>query len=344
MIVLARVPSGTKETPLKRAALVLLTVALSLGGACAKQIKVDADGARVVAKDAYIYGYPLLENYRVMYAYAVYKDSGHYRAPFNTLAVVTPDTAKTDSTAHRAAPAPPFATAWLDLRKEPVVITVPAMKEGSRYDIQLIDLYTYHFGELGSAKDGIAGGSYLIVPPDWSGKTPDKITRVIGSETSFAFVIIRGRGSDIEATAATEAFLMAFDVERLSHFLDIKAPKSDVVIFPPYSQDTVNTPNFFQYLNFLLQFCPVHPSEIHERAEFAKLGIAAGKRFDIAFMNQDVLDAVKTGMADARAEIASAVAKTPEAHARYGTRADLKNDFLARAVAARINLYGPPKM
>jgi hypothetical protein len=321
----------------------VLALVVPLSISCAKKIKVNPEEARVVAKNAYIYGYPIIENYKVMYAYALYKDSGTYRAPFNALAVVTPDTAQTDSTAHGVTRKGPYAISWLDLRKEPVVITVPPMKEGSRYDVQLIDLYTYHFDELSTEKTGSAGGNFMIVPENWSGRTPDKVTRVIGCETSFALVIIRGYRSATEANAVGEDFLMKFDVARLATFQDTKAPKPDALIFPPYSQETINSAGFFQYLNFLLQFCPVHPSEIHERADFAKLGIAAGKTFDVAFMDKATLDAVNAGMADARAEIAAAVAKTPEAQAMYGTRADLKNDFLARAVAARIRLYGPSK-
>jgi hypothetical protein len=281
----------------------------------------------------------------MMYAYAVYKNSGHFRAPFNTLAVVTPDTAATDSSraVPASAPAPPYAIAWLDLRKEPVVITVPHLKEDSRYHIDLIDLYTYHFDELNTEKSGNAGGSFMIVPANWTGKTPDNIVRVIGCETSFALAIIRGHSAAIQAPEATEAFLMAFNVERLSSFIGTKAPATEALIFPPYSQETANSAGFFQYLNFMLQFCPVHPSEIHERADFAKLGISGGKGFDLGYMDKAILEAVNAGIADARTEIAEAVAKTPENRVMYGTRADLKNDFLARAVAARVRLYGPPK-
>jgi hypothetical protein len=324
------------------ALVLVLTVPLSLS--CAKKIKVGPADARVIAKNAYIYGYPIVENYKVMYAYAVYKDSGRFRAPFNTLAVVTPDTATTDSSGHAVTPRPPYALAWIDLRKEPVVITVPPMKDGSHYDVELIDLYTYHFDGLGTEKTGNAGGSFMIVPMDWSGKTPDKVTRVIGCETSFALAIIHGHGSAGEATALTENFLTAFDVDRLSAFEGTKAVTGDAQIFPPYSQETANSAGFFQYLNFALQFCPVHPSEIHERADFAKLGIAAGRSFDMGYMDKAILDAVNAGMADARSEIDAAAAKTPADQAKYGTRADLKNDFLARAVAAKVRLYGPPKI
>jgi len=324
------------------ALVIVLMMPLTLS--CAKKIKVGPEGARVIAKNAYIYGYPMLENYKLMYAYAIYQDGKYFRAPFNNMAVVTPDTVSTDSTGAAVTLGSPFAMAWIDLRAEPVVITVPPMKEGSRYHVQLTDMYTFEFGQLSTEKDGNKGASYMIVPPGWSGRTPDQITRVIGCETSFALVVIRGHGPGIEATATTEAFLMNFSVERLATFQDTKAPRAQAVIFPPYSQETVNTPGFFQYLIFLLQFCPVHPSEIHERAEFAKLGIAAGETFDIGYMDKAILEAVKAGMEDGRAEIAAAAAKTPEDRVMYGTRADLKNDFLARAVAAKVRLYGPPRI
>jgi len=68
------------------ALVIVLMMPLTLS--CAKKIKVGPEGARVIAKNAYIYGFPIVENYKMMYAYAVYKDSGHFRAPFNTLAVV----------------------------------------------------------------------------------------------------------------------------------------------------------------------------------------------------------------------------------------------------------------
>ena len=117
--------------------------------------------------------------------------------------------------------------------------------------------------------------------------------------------------------------------------------KSDALIFPPYSQETARTPAFFQYLNFALQFCPVHQSEVDVRARFAKLGIAGGKHFDIASMDKSIRSAVEDGMNDARATIAGEIANTPANAAKYGSREELRNDYLARAVAAKIHLYGP---
>jgi hypothetical protein len=306
---------------------------------CASKIKVGPGEARIIASEAYIYGLPIVDNYKVMYAWAVYKQSGSYKAPFNHLAVVMPDTTQPDSTRSLMIVQPPYALSWLDLRKEPAVLTVPPMGDGQEFHAQLVDLYTHQFAELGT-RAGSASGSYLIAPGPPSGATPDGIARVIPCETMFALVIIRVTLRESNH-AAMDAFLTRFNVETLSKFNGTPAKKPDALIFPPYSQETARSAGFFQYLNFALQFCPVHPSEVEVRARFAKLGVAGGKRFDLATMDRDMRSAIDGGMNDARATIAQAIANTPEGAAGYGSREQLKNDYLARAVAAKAGLYGP---
>jgi hypothetical protein len=221
------------------------------------------------------------------------------------------------------------------------VITIPAMHAGQEFSVQLVDLYTHHFAELGTAL-GSASGSYLVVGGPWTGATPPAgINSVLACETSFALMIIRGKPLG-KSAASMEAYLTTFNVETLSEFNHETPRTPDALIFPPYSQETARTPGFYQYLNFALQFCPVHPSEIQERARFAKLGIAAGKRFNVATMDRALKSAIEEGMNDARATIAGEIANTAPGAAKYGTREELKNDYLARAVAAKINLYGPP--
>lgn len=328
---------------MKYIAAFILSLAVALASSCAKEIKVGPDEARDIAREAYVYGYPIVQNYKVMYAYAVYRDGAAFRAPFNTLAVVTPDTAGVDST-HKTMPAEmtPYAMAWLDLRREPAIITVPALSENREYSVQLIDLYTYNFEELNTEKTGNAGGSFMVVGGPASGDTPEGITRVIPCETSFALAIIHSRSKTPEPAANTGASLLRFNVETKSQMDGTTPPKPEALIFPPYSVETAMSAGFFQYLNFALQFCPVHPGEIQLRARFAKLGIAAGKSFNIATMDRTMLDAVNQGISEAQKKIADEAANTTPDRARYGTRAELENDYLARAVAAKVDLYGPP--
>jgi hypothetical protein len=75
---------------------------------------------------------------------------------------------------------------WLDLRAEPMVLSVPAVDKKRYYSIQLIDSNTYNYGYIGSRATGNEAGDYLVVGPDWKGETPPGIKKVFRCETQFA--------------------------------------------------------------------------------------------------------------------------------------------------------------
>ena len=52
-------------------------------------------------------------------------------------------------------------------------------------------------------------------------------------------------------------------------------------------------------MNFILQFCPTHPSEKELMARFARIGVGAGKSFDAGKLSPEVKKAMEQGMADA---------------------------------------------
>jgi hypothetical protein len=84
--------------------------------------------ARAIAKEAYVYAFPMAANYQTMYKQAIDKSSPDYRGAFNTVnsskSVATPEdkfvvTPNSDT---------PYSYLWMDLRAEPVVITMPAVE------------------------------------------------------------------------------------------------------------------------------------------------------------------------------------------------------------------------
>lgn len=66
----------------------------------------------------------------------------------------------------------PYSFLWMDLRTEPLVLTLPAIEDGRYYSTQLIDLYTQNFAYLGTRTTGNKGGNFMISRPGWAGKNP----------------------------------------------------------------------------------------------------------------------------------------------------------------------------
>ncbi|MGO7565174.1 DUF1254 domain-containing protein, partial [Rhizobium johnstonii] len=72
----------------------------------------------------------------------------------------------------------PYSMLGLDLRAEPMVLTVPTIEKDRYFSIQMIDAYTFNFDYIGSRTTGNDGGSLLIAGPNWKGETPKGITKV----------------------------------------------------------------------------------------------------------------------------------------------------------------------
>lgn len=318
------------------AALVLLTT-----GAFAAGPNVSPDEAKAIAKEAYVFGVPTVSMYGTMWAFSVNKDGKEYKGPFNTVLniarVFTPDdkafvTPNSDT---------PYSFMGLDLRAEPVVITVPAMEDKRYFVFQLMDLYTFNFDYIGTRATGNGGGKYVIAGPEWAGETPAGVTKVIRSETEFVNVVGRTQlfnPNDLENVKNIQA---GYKVEPLSSFLGQPAPPLAADIswinpLPPAEQKT--SLEFFNVLAFALQFAPPHPSEVELRQRFALIGIESGKQFDVASLAPDMKSALEAGMAEGQKEIDARRAATTDTGVLFGTREFLKNDYVARAVGTQVGI------
>ncbi|MEC5385675.1 DUF1254 domain-containing protein [Uliginosibacterium sp. H3] len=306
--------------------------------------------ARSIAKDAYIYGFPLVDSYRIQYSYFVERGGKEFKADWNTLVnnarVYTPE----DKSIQTPNSDTPYSYVGADLRAEPLVITVPAVDKKRYYSLQFIDAYTFNFAYVGSRATGNDAGNYLLAGPDWKGKTPPGIKKVIRSETSFAFVLYRTQlfgPDDIENVKKVQA---GYKVQTLSSFTGqpahAAAPAIDF-IKPLTVEQERSSLDFFKVLNFVLTQSPTHPSERAMMARFAKIGVGPGQSFNPDVLSPEIRKAVSDGIADAwsafklhKEEIDAGKSSSADA---FGTRAYLNGRYMDRMSAAVLGIYGNSK-
>ncbi|MCC8954235.1 DUF1254 domain-containing protein [Bradyrhizobium sp. Pear77] len=330
----------------------LVIAALVLASALVPvRAQTTPDEARAIARDAYVYGFPLVDSYRVQYSYFVDRNSPEFKAGWNTLVnnarVYTPD----DKSIQTPNSDTPYSYVGADLRAEPLVFTVPEVEKGRYYSLQFIDMYTFNFAYVGSRATGNGAGSYLLAGPGWKGEKPKGIKQVIRSETEFAFVLYRTQlfsPADIDNVKKVQS---GYKVQPLSAYIGKQAPAAAPTIdfVKPLSSELERTsPEFFNELNFILQFCPTNPAEKAMMARFARINVGAGKKVDAGALTPEMRKALQDGMAEAWKSFAEYKETQLDTGKRssadgFGTRAALKGDYLARMSAAALGIYGNSK-
>jgi hypothetical protein len=285
-------------------------------------------------------------NYAVMNEFAVDTKGNQFKAPFNEInnqhrvatyedtAVITPNS---DT---------PYSMLWLDLRAEPIVISVPAVEKKRYYSVQLIDGNTYNFGYIGSRATGNEPGDYLVVGPDWKGATPAGIKKVFSSTTPFALTLFRLQLFNPGDMPNVEKVQAGFKEQPLSAFLRQPAPPAAPNIdFVPATTAGIKA-NFFEYLDAALQFVPPSPEDKDVRARLASIGIGPGKTFEFKDLSLEHKAAVLLGMKEGDDKVTKYLASGMKnvngwnVGAFFGDRAFYKGDWLMRAAAAKGGLYG----
>ncbi len=305
----------------------------------------NSQDARAIAREAYIYAFPMAANYQTLYKQAIDTTSHDYRAPFNTLTNATSVATPEDKFVVTPNSDTPYSYLWMDLRAEPIVVTMPKIEKERYYTGQLVDLYTFNFAYLGTRSFGNDGGNFLIAGPNWNGATPVGIKAVLRTQTQFAYLLIRTQLFNAADIVNVRKIQSAYHAELLSTLLHQPAPPAaPVVDWPRPSADMLNTPSIFPYLNFLLQFCPTDPSETELMARFAKLNLGAGRTFDLASFTPPVQEAIAAGIADTKPDVDGMMKKinTDQVQSSdlFGTREFLKNNYLYRFIGAKLGLYG----
>ncbi|GAA2664520.1 DUF1254 domain-containing protein [Nonomuraea recticatena] len=299
---------------------------------------VDRAEARRIAAEGWIYGFPMLMNYRTMYKQAIDVDDPRYVGGFGRFRHYAEPFTPHDIDVTLPNSDTPFSWAWLAVRTEPYVLTVPAIDR--YYVLPFHDLDTSYIGFVGSRATGTGPGTYLIAGPDWDRSTPKGVDQVFHADSYLVGVLGRTYLAGPGDVKALRAVQRSYDLRPLHTYLGtVPPPAVSHPHWPAWREDVLDSVEFFTYLDFLLHFFPVLPSEKGIRDRLASIGVDGGGSFS---PSPELREALEQGIVDGRDALEQADSSPDHSASWFGTRAQHGDDYLTRAVGVDKGLYGLP--
>jgi hypothetical protein len=228
-----------------------------------------------------------------------------------------------------------YSTAWLDVRKEPAILSAPGT--GGRYwSAQVLDFDSNTLTNFGARLDGAKAGKFAVVGPGWKGKLPKGIKRSVRSPTGFVVVLLRVLVSGPDDLPTAVGFQKQFTLAALSrHAKGQTGPASEVIEgMPIYEADS--PAERLLVLDRLLKLNPVRPGEEALMSQFATIGVGPA---NVLLPTRPSEDTLKRAFEDANVIAIKAGPKSgvrrngwltvPKGMGTYGS------DFLQRAAVWR---------
>lgn len=278
-----------------------VAIALALAPA-AKAEPVTADEAHAIGVNAYLYFYSLVTMDLTRKQLTNMEPSpGGIGGPMNRFANVGAFPTADLKVVVRPNFDTLYSSGWLDLTKEPMVVSVPDTG-GRYYLLPMLDMWTDVFASPGWRTTGTQAGNFLVTPPGWTGTVPADVTE-IKAPTPFVWIIGRTKTDGPADYDAVHKIQDGYKITPLSQWgkepvppAPFKAdPSVDMKTPPKLAVDKMPAGEFFAYAAELLKLHPPHITDQPIVAQLKKLGFEVGKSFDL-----DKADpAVKTALASA---------------------------------------------
>ena len=286
---------------LRAIALALALIAATLAPAVAATGPVTEEEAHAIGVDAYLYFYPILtmDVTRKQLTNEEPKPGG-IGGPMNRFANV----GAFPTADMRVVVRPNFDTlyssGWLDLTKEPMVVSAPDT-DGRYYLLPMLDMWTDVFASPGWRTTGTKVGNFLVTPPGWTSTVPDDMTQ-IQAPTPYVWIIGRTKTDGPADYDAVHQIQAGYKITPLSQWggeptaPEVKIdPSVDMKTPPKIQVDTMPADKYFAYAAELLKLHPPHITDQPIIAQLKRIGFEVGKSFDL-----DKADpAVKKGLASA---------------------------------------------
>ena len=309
---------------------------------------LSAEEAQAIAVDAYVYFYPLVTmDLTRKQLINMPPGGGGIGGPMNSFTNI-PAFPTADM---KAVVRPNFDTlyssGWLDLTKEPMVVSVPDTG-GRYYLLPMLDMWTDVFASPGWRTTGTQAGNFLVTPPGWSGTVPSGFTH-LPAPTPHVWTIGRTKTDGPADYPAVHKIQAGYRVTPLSQWgkpaqpvqatidsnVDIKTPPKTIV-------DTMAGDKYFAYAAELLKLHPPHSTDQPIIAQMKRIGIVPGQSFDIGKLDPAVRKAIETAPEAGQKLMAWKVPTLARVANHWSLNTDTMgvygNYYLKRAIVAQIGL------
>ncbi|GAB08526.1 hypothetical protein GOARA_012_00760 [Gordonia araii NBRC 100433] len=311
---------------------------------------VDPEQVQGMVKNAYTYGFPMVDVYRIMHSYFVDKDSGQYLGPWNAVHSIDRVYTPADTAVQTPNSDTPYSWIGADLRAEPLVLSLPKVEEGRYFSVSFIDGYTYDYEMLGSRTTGNGGGKYLLVGPNWQGEKPAGVVKVIRANTELSLVLFRTQLFNPGDIANVQKIQSGYHVEPLSKFEGKPSPPAarQIDFMRPLTPDQEKSSlDFFKLLNFTLQFAPPLSNDVADREQMAQLGLTGDGAWDPGQLDEPTKAAFAAGVKDAwtaldgfvKGDLATGRVSSGDL---FGAPEQLAGNYLYRMAGAVVGILGLP--
>lgn len=318
---------------------------------------ISQDEAHAIGIDAYLYFYPLVTmDITRKQLTNVEAKPGTIGGPPNSFANI-PEFPPADM---KVVVRPNFDTlyssAWLDLTKEPVVVSTPDT-QGRYYLLPMLDMWSDVFASPGWRTTGTAAGNFLIAPPGWRPDLRGKFdefklpagTQRIDAPTPYVWIIGRTKTDGPSDYDAVHKVQGGYKITLLSEWgkgskpAEVKIdPSVDMKTPPKIQVDSAPADKFFSYAAELLKLHPPHPTDQPILARLKRIGFEPGKSFDLSAADPVVQKGLETAPQDAQALMAWKIATLARVAAGWSMNTDTMgvygNYYLKRAIVAREGL------
>ena len=325
-------------------AMVLGVLALPAGA----QGAITAQEAQAIAVDAYLYFYPLVTmdvTRRQSTNIEPGKEFG--KGPMNMFTNVPAYPPGNLKLVVRVNFDTLYSIAWLDMTKEPMVVSAPDTG-GRYYLLPMLDMWTDVFASPGWRTTGTQPATYLVTPPGWTGTVPAGMTR-INAPTPYVWIIGRTKTDGPPDYDAVHKIQAGYKVTPLSGWgqpakpVEVKIdPSVDMKTPPKIQVDAMPAGKYFAYAAELLKMNPPHITDEPMVVQLKKIGIERGKSFDIEKADPVVRNALLGAPNEAQRLMAWKVPTVARVVNGWSMNTDTMgvygNYYLKRAIVAQLGL------